>query len=142
MSTSKVSVFFKINIAIFTRTKINKKNNVYGDPHVIVAKGAHPTSVTDSWIPVDLTNCCNAGEKAFVNIPITDPIPVSAIANLIPPSNAFENLTFIINANNVNTISIIGAAPKLIIGWKILLANSTIVLIKLIPFYINFYLNF
>ena len=73
MSTSKVSVLFKINIIIFSTTNINKKYSVYIEPQVIVANGAHPTSVIDNSIPVDLTKFSNAGANTPVNVPIIEP---------------------------------------------------------------------
>ena len=65
-------------------------------------------------------------------------IAVIAIANLMPPSSAWKKLTPTANAMTVNTISIIGAAPNLMIGSKILLARSIIVCINFFtPYYVS-----
>ena len=44
-----------------TITRIAKKNNVYGEPQVIVANGAQPKSVIERLMPVDLTKAFSAG---------------------------------------------------------------------------------
>lgn len=92
----------------------------------MVANGAQPTSVTESWMPVFSTKACKASENALVKIPMTIPIPVNAMASFKPPSKAFENLTPINIANMVKRIIIIGAEPRLIRGWKIKFANFMI----------------
>ena len=123
ISTSSVFVLLSTSMIIFTTTITNKKYSVYGEPHVIVAKGAHPTSVTDRLMPVDLTNALRASWNCVVKTPITEPMAVKAIASLMPPSSALLNLTLKQSAMSVNTIIIIGAAPKLMIGLKTMLAK-------------------
>ncbi len=63
-------------------------------------------------IPVFLTKACKDSEKAPVKIPIMAPIPVKAMANLIPPSSAFVNLTPKIMAKPVMTISMTTPDPN------------------------------
>ena len=92
---------------------------MYGDPQVIVANGAQPTSVIFKEIPVRSTKAVIASEKAVVKIPIIAPIPVKAIPSLIPPSRARDGFTLKNKAITVSTIVINGAAPKLIRGVKI-----------------------
>src|SRR5699024_4435051 len=133
ISTSNVSVLFINNMAKFTPTKTSRKNNVYAEPHVIVASGAHPTSIIGSEIPVDSTNASKAGAKLLVKISITKPIPTKATANFNPPSNALENLIPINSAITVSKMNIIGGAPRFINGENILFANSIIELNGLLP---------
>ena len=81
-------------------------------------------------IPVFSTNFVNEAEKAPFNIPMMAPIPVRAIANLIPPSSAFENFTPKSKAKAVKTISIIIGAPISSMGLKNLLAKSIMTFIN------------
>ena len=59
------------------------------------------------------------------------PIPVRAMASLIPPSRALENFTPNKRANKVKTINMMIGAPMSRMGLKNLLAKS------IMPFIIN-----
>ena len=123
ISTSSVSVFFIKSITTLTINITSKKYRVQAEPQVIVASGAQPTSVILSWIPVLVTNFAKEAEKAPFNIPIIAPIPVKAIANLIPPSRALENFTPNKRARTVKMINMMIGPPIAKIGLKISLAN-------------------
>ena len=139
ISTSRVSVFFRANITTLTISMMSKKYKVHGEPQVIVAKGAHPTSVILSWIPVFSTNFASEAEKAPFSMPMIAPIPVKAMASLIPPSSALENFTPNKSARTVKIINMTIGPPILIMGSKNLFAISMIAFIKNLPIY--FYFN-
>ena len=62
------------------------------------------------------------------------PIPVSAMASLIPPSSALENLTPKSKANTVKMISMMIGPPIAKIGLKISLARLIMKSIIFPPF--------
>ena len=97
----------------------------------MVASGAQPTSVIVNWIPVFSTNFARDAEKAVLSIPIMAPIPVRAMASLIPPSRALENFTPNKRAKTVKMINMMIGPPMSRMGLKNLLAKS------IIPFIIN-----
>ena len=134
ISTSNVSVFFIANIATLTMSMMSKKYKVHGEPQVMVASGAQPTSVIFNWIPVFSTNLASEAVKAPLSIPMMAPIPVRAIASLIPPSSALENFTPNSKANTVKMISMMIGPPISKTGLKILLASSIMTSIIVPPF--------
>ena len=62
------------------------------------------------------------------------PIPVRAMASLIPPSSALENFTPKSRANTVKMISMMIGPPISKTGLKILLASSIMTSIIVPPF--------
>ena len=91
----------------------------------MTASGAQPKSVIERAMPVDSTNCFNAGANAELKSEIIAPMPVNAIAIRKPPSNAFANLTLNTRPSNVKTINIMAAPPSPIKPLNSWLTTST-----------------
>ena len=102
---------------------------------MIVASGAQPTSVILNWIPVFSTNFASDAEKAVFSIPMMAPIPVRAMASLIPPSSALENFTPKSKANTVKMIYMMTGPPISKIGVKNSLIRPKIASITVPPFF-------
>ena len=102
---------------------------------MIVASGAQPTSVILNWIPVFSTNFASDAEKAPFSIPMMAPIPVRAMASLIPPSSALENFTPKSRANIVKMINMMTGPPISKTGVKTSLIRSKIASITVPPFF-------
>lgn len=77
-------------------------------------------------MPVEATNLVMASEKAVVRRPMTALMPVMAMPSLRPPMRASENLTLKQQAMTVRMMTIIGAAPMLMMGVKTALAKPMI----------------
>ena len=119
---------------MLTINMISKKYSVQAEPQVIVASGAQPTSVILNWIPVFSTNFASDAEKAVFSIPMMAPIPVRAMASLIPPSSALENFTPKSRANTVKMINMMTGPPISKIGVKNSLIRPKIASITVPPF--------
>ena len=124
ISTSKLFVFLVTNITTFYNEHDEQEIKCPSQPQVIVAKGAHPTSVMFNLILVFSNKFCQWSRESIVQHSDEGSNTSRAIANLIPPSSAFEEFfTQRSKRHWSKTIIIIIDAPLSGMGLKNLLAQ-------------------